>query len=311
MPDYVIHIGVHKTASSLLQKNLLANLEGLRRQGFWFLSGENDWLKRAHLRCLRKMQRGTYDEATEGRFQQLSANLKRSARQSGAHTVLMSEENYIGIPLHRQMTWFGGQARFYPNAADCLKHLTTDLPPKRMRFVLYQRDAADLLRGHYMEGLRVLRFKHSFKEFLDRVDIASFRFDQLLERLRAAVPDAEFVVKPFEPIKSNPDRFIRDFLVTCGVDPTEFVIDPSVERSSVDARQAEQLRQMAQACDTVPSRRLRLRAAKVFDTASDKTNPVVIPPEYHDRLALLSQVDAVSDDLVSALNGSKTDRHTG
>ena len=192
----------------------------------------------------------------------------------------MSEENFLGIALHRQLTWGVDRAAFYPRAVDCLKLLTVGFPPKRVRFILYHRDMSEVIKGHYVEGLRALRISSDFLRFLDRLDLETFDFNKLTSAIKGAFPDSRLIVKPFAPIRDRPEDFVRDFLRTCRLDDARLKVSGGIENPSIDARQAEHLRALAESCDTAPDHQAKTKASQVYKSPPDAEFPITYPPEY-------------------------------
>jgi len=288
MPEplrFVYHLGVHKTGTSLLQHNLARNGAEIAAQGVWCLN--TAWpngLERVRHR-LRRVQNQNRMALAEDAMASLNERLIRQAEAAGAHSILVSEENFLGNPIHRELEWRPEPARFCPRSVACLKTLTWGIPQDRIRIILYTRELDGLLRGHYSEALRALRTGDSFGEFLDRVDLDDFRFDRLLDRIRAAVPGAEIVLRRFETISDGPAAFVRDFMRLCHIGPDPLRMHTGGVNPSLDADQAEQLRWIYwQLQSSDKPRRLRRRAMEVIRAPADRRAPILVPPTHRARI---------------------------
>lgn len=245
----VYHLGVHKTGTTLLQQSLAVNTGQLRDHGVYFLNAEwPDGLKRLRRR-MRGLQKHLNDGVpTEGdvaRLGELNGRLLRRASASGAKLLLISEENLLGVTVHRELAWGNDPARFYPSAGENLAGLTTGLSPGDITAILYTRSLDSLLLGFYSEAVRHLETAEDYAGFLDRVDIPSFRFDDLLARLQASRPCIDIRVKPFEAIRAGVAAFVGDLLSECGVHPDGIEVPSEKVHKGLDTRQIEVLRELA------------------------------------------------------------------
>ncbi len=290
---WVIHLGVHKTGSTLLQENLAANADALLAQGLYAANGL--WptgVVRARWR-LRHFQSPGMEDIDAEKIAGLLGRMRRKARNAGAEGVILSEENFLGVPIHRELKWGRKVASFYPLAERCLGALLHGLPPANVRLVLYTRRLDAMLRGHYTEALRHLGTTDTYEEFLARTDIETFRFDLLLARLRRVAPDVDYVVRPFESIRDGADGFVADFMRICGADPAQLSISADRVNHGFDADQAEEVRRISvQLHDDYPKpRELRRRVDEIAATPPDPARKMVIPARFAERVAAVMRDD--------------------
>lgn len=292
--NYVIHLGVHKTGSTLIQRNLAQNVAALRKQGVYYLNQEAPEVLAKQWHLLRRVQNQNRFPLAKNGLAKFNKAVAEAARTVGAHTILMSEENYIGVLPHHQMEWSDDPVQFYPHAGACLQALTFGIDPRAIRFVMYTRDQASVLRGHYVEGLRLTRMPLTFSEFLERLDLPSYRFDDLYARVKYARKRSEFVVKPFETIQYGARAFLEDFYATCGLDPTRLSIRPDVVRATIDADQAEFLRVLSKEWEASGRDPKYRRLAKIVtEQPADPRKPIEIPETYRVAVEALSQADDI------------------
>ena len=281
---FVYHLGVHKTGTTLLQQNMERNSALLRDQGVYCVNGEwADGVKKLRRR-MRRLQNPSLATPQHELAETLNKRIRRRAEAAGAETVLISEENFIGNPVHFEQQWRDEPARFYPAAGDCLKALTYGIAPQDITVVLYTRAQEGLLKGHYSEALRALEAQTDFGGFLDRTDIASFRFDDLLARLQSALPGAQFVVKPFEAIKTGAEAFVADFFAGIGVDASCFDLIAETVNPGITAWQADRLVELAvlKNAGDVPRMARKLRA--VFEDENAPRDPIRVPQRHEAAL---------------------------
>jgi len=283
---FVYHLGVHKTGSTLLQENIAANVRPLRAQGVFCVNVvRKNLIHRIRHALRRKQNPHRTGQLPPDALAIVNQRVLISATGAGAHTALISEENFLGPALHREMSYTDAPAQFYPRAAACLDVLTRTVPSHDITIILYSRHLDGLLRGYYCEALRALQTTDSFDRFLDRVDIASFRFDGLVERLRPVAPDAEIIVKPFETIRADAEGFVADFFAACGADPSGLRFQSNVVRPALDLSQAEELRAIAARLQSGGRLRLlRRRARAIAETPGARDNPITLPDRHRERI---------------------------
>lgn len=290
--NYVIHIGVHKTGTTLIQRNLEENLAALRAQGVYYLNQEAPEVLSKQWHLLRRVQNEHRFPLAKNALAKFNRAVAEAAQVAGAHTVLMSEENYVGVLPHHQMEWSDGPVQFYPHAGPCLQALTFGIDPRAIRFVMYTRDQASVLRGHYVEGLRLTRMPLTFEQFLDRVDLQTYRFDDLYARVKYARKRSEFVVKPFESIQYGARAFLEDFYATCGLDPARLSIRPEVVYATIDADQAEFLRVLSKEWEASGRDPKYRRLAKIVtEQSADPRKPIEIPQRFLRAVQELTAAD--------------------
>ena len=298
---FIYHLGVHKTGTTLLQQNLERNSALLRDQGVYCVNGEwADGVKKLRRR-MRRLQNPSLATPRHELAETLNKRIRRRAEAAGADTVLISEENFIGNPVHFEQQWRDEPARFYPAAADCLKALTFGIAPQDITVILYTRAQEGLLKGHYSEALRALEALTDFGGFLDRTNIASFRFDDLLARMQAALPAARFELKPFEAIKGGAEAFLSDFFALIDVNAARFDLIAEKVNPGITAWQAQRLVELARvqkAGEAIPRLARKLRA--VFDDEAAPRDPITVPERHKDAIRAAMSGD-LSERLLSEL----------
>ena len=297
----VYHLGVHKTGTTLLQQNMVRNSQALREQGVYCVNGEwPDGIKKLRRR-MRRLQNPDLATPQHELAETLNKRMLRRAEAAGAKTLLLSEENFIGNPIHFEQQWHKEPARFYPAAATCLKALTFGFAPADITVILYSRAQEGLLKGHYSEALRALEADEDFGGFLDRTDIGSFRFDDLLARMQAVLPGAQFEVKPFEAIKGGAERFVADFFARIGVDASGLDVIAEKVNPGITGWQADRLVELARrqkAGEVIP--RLARKLRNIFEDDTTPKDPIAVPKRHEAAIRNVMSGD-LSERLLSQL----------
>lgn len=288
----VFHIGVHKTASTLIQRTLAMNAAGLRERGVFYVNTEMPFVITRQKHALRKLQTPWRNNPPEDALEKLNTKILRKAEAAGAHTVLMSEENRIGHPLYTELK-LHGRGRFYPNAKACLMHILHGFPEDRIELFMLTRRQSSLLPSLYSQAMRTLSTDLDINGFCASVDWERFRFDALAERITTAFPELTLRMRPYEAIEPDAALFLRDILRVMGVRPAGFRCPAKKVNSSPSAGQLDALRVLAarRIAQQEPERALRTKARKIISSnARDKTR-LTLPDWAAQKCAALEEDD--------------------
>ncbi len=203
----VIHVGLQKTASTMLQRNLYRNRETLRQSGFGYVRlrplEETDEV--GHLPAITSSIRAI---AIPKREAPSSVDVKTEVdwlKRSGNPAAIISDENILG-PINHES---GKPA--YSNAAEIVDWLVDTLAPDSYRVILYVRSQDAYLESTYLHRVHVGR-SLTFDEYMGRCDIASFDWDALATRIASAVGRGNLHVIPYETISNGELPFVNRFL---------------------------------------------------------------------------------------------------
>jgi len=170
-PAVTIHIGAHKTASTHLQKALLAHRDELAAMGCCYI-GPDTLRKRHAYPAPRKAE----DRAPANPHTLLQA--LATARRAGQRVVL-SDENILGRP---RPPFIAEGSQLYPQAAPRIAHLISSLGLQNVTLALCLRDPLGFLisaHGHQaLAGHPVC-----FDAFVDGIDPLALRWPELISRL--------------------------------------------------------------------------------------------------------------------------------
>ena len=287
-----LHVGAHKTGTTLFQRHIAANAEALLAQGVFAANvyAPRYMLKvRNRLRRLQNQNRETPEEAT---LAPASRHLVGLARAQGAHTILISDENILGFPFHRQMIVNGPGAGLYPSAAACLRLVAAGFEGLPLAIRLHTRAQHSLLVSHYSEALRSLQVDMTLAEFVEAIDLERLAFDDLIERIRVAAPDAALTTAPFEAIRAGADGFLADIFAAFGADPAALTLDAEPVRARIGAMTAVRLLGISR--EFVAGGRpqvLKRRARRAREEAPADEPPLVLPADVEAFLKQRYQSD--------------------
>jgi hypothetical protein len=219
-----IHLGAHKTATTHLQETLTAVRSELAARGIDFIP--NQLVRR------QKLARTLWRSRPVARLPIVGPARMREAIETtvaplrlGPATVVLSEENIVGVP-EQILT-----VPFYPQAALSVARLASLGPKADLVFFLSIRSYDTLLPSAYAEAL-----KHApapaggFARIKARLLAAPPSWYDLVARLRAAAPGVPLRIWRQEDYRANA-REIMETVCGCELGPLPELSDPSWTRS--------------------------------------------------------------------------------
>ncbi len=190
-PYVVLHLGAHKTGTSLVQKFLRDQpkvVEGLNvhyigRTATNTLIGWGDFvIKKPHRLS------GALDEAP-----------------GSARAVILSHENSIGHPID------GSQPDLYPAAAACAKALRDATAGYDVRVVYHIRAQESFLESYYLQTVHQGQYG-TFGEWIAGIDLDQVSWVPAISALQAAFGPEHVHVIDFATIAAGQHKFLTDFL---------------------------------------------------------------------------------------------------
>lgn len=193
-----LHIGAHKTATSLLQRYLLANEGDHRRRGVLYL-------RRAELsRQVGWGERLVADPAP------LTARMTRFRFDPRFRVLIGSYENMLGRPFPD-----GGDGRLYPNAARNIAALNRALARatfgNQCRIVITLRSQPDFLESYYLQTVHQGGHE-TFADWLRRVDLEALSWRPIVAALHATFGRHRVEVIDFRIIGQGQEAYLRHVL---------------------------------------------------------------------------------------------------
>lgn len=203
----VLHLGAHKTATSLIQKYMRDRAQYCEANGIAALGrGECDQLIRW----------GTPATLQAGK-QELNRRIA-DAENAGARYYVISHENALGRPF------VAGGNSIYPGAAEKMTALKDALSGHKLMVVYYIRAQAAFLESYYLQTIHE-GAHHTFKEWRDTVGRPPLSWKPLYDTLCQAVGTDNVVLHAFEDdITAGQAGFLEKFFASFlgNLDPAAF-----------------------------------------------------------------------------------------
>jgi len=215
----ILHIGVPKTGSSLIQKSLRALRQPLRDHGIAYID-RKAFLAMGDYRAWAAYDRSAYSKE---KFSDELAGAVEAARKKvarGGRTLLISNESISG----RLSPDYGDP--FWPRAGESIAELVSVIKPERTRVIVYVRRQDRLLESLYMQRMH-LGYQTRWEHFRDKVCRDDrVRYTQLLALVGAAPSVQSLRVRPFETIQAGAAAFTADFLDELGLGELVYELEP-------------------------------------------------------------------------------------
>jgi hypothetical protein len=195
-----LHIGAHKTATSVVQHWMNQNQALHRPAGL-------QYLRREELsRLIGWGERLIADPAP------LAARLARFNTDPRFRVLLGSYENVLGRPFPR-----GGGGALYPNAERNIHALDRALGRSRCKILLSIRPQPEFVESYYLQTVH--QGSHQvFSEWVKSIDLDRLSWRPVVTALHAAFGGARVEVIDFRLVKRGDEAFVRHLLDR--VDPT-------------------------------------------------------------------------------------------
>lgn len=237
----VLHVGAHKTGSSLVQKFLRDNRKALSGNGIHYIP-------RSDMNTLIGWGKALHDapELLRGRLEDVT---------SGRHAVALgSHENTLGRPFVK------GTPGLYPDGPRNAKALGQILDGFDYSVVVYIRPQADFVESYYLQSLHE-GGTQTFAEWTqETIDVDSLSWRPLIDALKESLGPDRVVVKDFSEIQHGQEEFLRRFFAAVDVDPRISLDYAPVRNPSI----SEKGMQMALAVNPLVSGTRHRKALRVF-----------------------------------------------
>ncbi|MGB3315689.1 MAG: hypothetical protein WBB85_14870 [Albidovulum sp.] len=190
----VLHLGAHKTGTSLIQKYMRDRPKIMRRNRIAMLSRSSG----------DKLIGWGQDKILSPGLPVLQKNIRRAALLLRTRYVL-SHENALGRPFAQS------GKELYPDASARARQIADGLPGKRKIAVYYIRDQVSFLESYYLQTIQQGKH-HLFDEWVNPKLDGSLSWRPLYEGLCAALGKENVLLKDFgSQIRQGQARFLCDF----------------------------------------------------------------------------------------------------
>lgn len=211
----VIHLGAHKTGTSLVQKYFRDKPRITQGLGIAQISRTDgdllvDWGQFLHER----------PEALRSRLEEEAAN--------EPSVILFSHENTLGQPF------LPDRPGLYPDASRNAKALAGICDGFDTHVVFYVRPMADFLESYYIQTVQE-GFVHSFADWYGSLT-GSMRWTPVVEALEDAFGADRVIVGDFTEMNAGQNRFLRQFMIRSGLPRPPIVEYTPIRNPSISAR---------------------------------------------------------------------------
>ncbi|GGM27597.1 hypothetical protein ACFQBY_13810 [Promicromonospora citrea] len=288
MKHLVLHVGAHKTGTTLVQKALRANRAAFAERGYDVLTRNEyeDVTQGYHVRWRR--QGGDLQNVTTA-FELLRDSLTHDSLVLSHEDLLASVHSFRTGPL-------------YAPAGEVLRRALDVLRPERTTVLFAVRRQDRFVESSYLQTVRVGSTK-TFSEFMAPVIPENLRWDVLVETMRAALPaDAELHLTYFESIKELRARnFVREFFRQTGVGVSpEFTFNTdAVNRGYSDVALKLALVGNAE-LEPEDRRKLRLFLDASFSNATHPSPLLLTPGQREEMLTALAPFNKALHEMVTS-----------
>jgi hypothetical protein len=188
----VLHIGAHKTATTHLQRSLLAQQQAMIDAGIRYYGPDN----------LRRPGKGLGDIFGLDVYAKPTQPTRSPAEQADfmfkdGHRLILSDENFIGVLHDKQGNII---SPLYPKAADRVAALAGAIEVGPLDVCIGLRNPASFLKSAYSQALMGGK-PIAFSEYLSKNPLDQIYWPGLVARVRSAVGVGHVTVWPFEDYK--------------------------------------------------------------------------------------------------------------
>jgi len=238
-----LHVGLHKTGTTLIQRSLRKLRDPMARRGVVYMDRleMSDMASFAGWRALPSRDDPRIPRLPAHRLhrvelaEQFTLELRHLAERrseeaaaaAGGHPahLVMSNEALVGAVAPDL------SHPYRPRAEPALQHVLDALAPDSTRLVLYVRRQDRLIESQYVQRIHE-GLTHDFEEFAAAATADTFiRYGDLVERLAEIATVVEVTVRPFEVIGLGAVDFMIDFLEPLGLGGLD-LSDVSMKRTN-------------------------------------------------------------------------------
>jgi hypothetical protein len=186
-----LHLGTHKTATSLVQRYLGQASHPGREEGIRHVP-------RRDTACLIG-----WGPAVVARPYALTLAIAREAARRDAEVVLVSHENALGRP-------FGKEPGLYARAEPTLQALAIAVADYEVRLVLTLRPQGDFVESYYLQRVKE-GLSRSFQDWFADIDQAQLSYRPLVSALRRSFPAAPLRLVDFRELARGQPAYLDYF----------------------------------------------------------------------------------------------------
>lgn len=193
-----LHLGAHKTGTTLLQRYLAINREHLETKGVKLL------LLRETMQILGSWGKNLCDHPA------LLTDVLFEMQSSGAKKVIISCEDLLGLPFKK------GTNGLYPTSEARFSALQKALKGHDVTAIIYIRPQEEFLESWYLQTIN-MGHSHSFEEWLKSINLESISWKSVIDNIQTSLRPAKVIVEDFRVIRSGAEEFVRRFARHLGI----------------------------------------------------------------------------------------------
>ena len=194
MTTLILHLGAHKTGTSLLQKFLRDKSELCAANGIvGFSRSDGD-------RYIGWAKKNDFLKQRDTLLDRLS-----KVQSNSVDFYILSHENTLGKPF------IEGEEELYPQAASKLNNLKKYLPEMDVEVIYYIRSQAAFMESYYLQTIHQGSFQH-FENFLKNVKFEHMSWRPALKAIQKSFAGSPVSIKSFEKeIGNGQEAFLKNF----------------------------------------------------------------------------------------------------
>lgn len=254
----VLHLGIHKTATTSLQEFLGGKRTQLRKLGVAFTPLDE--------------MRNKISPLIRSRGASNRRALRRLVRKSRASVMLWSDENLLGAPNNIK------KGKLYPLAFRRLKRLCKIFSEFPIEVIICVRSPEAFILSAYSEFIRHQGFE-SFESFTENFDIENLSFARVLSWSEDLPANANVTILPFEEEYGGGISLVTETILSkaCGEDHNIPLEDfpKTKSRSAFSVEELQIGRTIAEASNPLVTKDfLRMIGTKGHRFGGTKFNPI-------------------------------------
>jgi len=207
----VLHVGAHKTGTTLIQQVMRQRRKALLDHGVFFTEHQDPLaLEVRLLNAIRAMS----DIPNPGpgigkRFARYFQLVREVGENSNCANALMTSEELLGYSLPRSAEEVDTVPSLYGNAGVALRVIADNSGMDDVLPVIYIREQASWLESQFRERVKN-GGSHSFEEFLAYTDLSKLSWEPVVDEIRSIF--GQVVVRKYDLGRVDGRTFVQNFL---------------------------------------------------------------------------------------------------
>jgi len=188
----IIHVGAHKTGTSLVQKYMRDKPEQINPLGIHAIS-------RSDMNTYVGWGRKIVEHPEE-----FASRVKRELNNEAVNSIIASHENTLGRPL------VAGRTGLYPRALGNLKGLYNAIGEFDVTIVLSIRPQVAFLQSYYLQLIHEGNH-YTFSEWMAQIDTANLSWSAVAQNIRDVFGSQALVIVDFQEIRNGQEAYLNYF----------------------------------------------------------------------------------------------------